>query len=211
MSLTNNKTSIIGVTGGIGCGMTTVAQILAEPNSVIISGDKIAREIVEINQPAFNALVNVFGKTILKADGVIDRRKLGDLAFSDLDKLDLLNKTIRPFWVEQLKTQIQFARQNANGSAILVDAAILLEAGLKDVVDKLVVVTAPIKTRRERIRSRDFLDECQIDQRIAAQIPVSEKAKQADFVIENTGTLEQLKEKINQIKNELVVESIRNN
>ncbi len=208
---TENKTvKIIGVTGGIGCGMSTVSQMMVEQSALIVSGDKVARDIVEKGQPALDALAKTFGKDILQSDGSLDRQKLGNIVFASQDKLNLLNKTVRPFWVERLKTEIERTKHNSNGSVVIVDAAILLEAGLRDWVDKLIVVTAPIKIRRERIRARDFLDECQIDQRIAAQIPVSEKAKQADFVIENTGTMEQTKQKINQIWNEIVPLAMRN-
>ena len=195
---------MIGVTGGIGCGMTTVSTMMSELGGKIISGDGIAREIVKKGQPAFEAIVKVFGTSILNEDGTLNRKKLGDIVFNDSEKLELLNKTIHPYWIEQMKTEIDHAKVISNGTIVIVDAAILLETGLKSLVDKLVVVTAPIKTRRERIRSRDSLDECQIDQRISAQMPVAEKAKQADFVIENTGTLEQTQKKINQIWNELI-------
>lgn len=204
MQTENKSVKVIGVTGGIGCGMSTVSQMLADLGAKVINGDKIARDIVEKGQPTYDALVATFGQGILKSDGSLDRKKLGDIVFSSHDKLNLLNKTVRPHWVERLKADVERTKQNSNGSVVIVDAAILLEAGLRDLADKLIVVTAPIKTRRERIRARDFLDECQIDQRIAAQIPVSEKAKQADFVIENTGTIEQTKEKINQIWNEII-------
>jgi dephospho-CoA kinase len=204
MQTENKAIKIIGVTGGIGCGMSTVSQMMKEQGARIVNGDKVARDIVEKGQPALDALAKAFSKEILQSDGSLDRKKLGDIVFASHDKLNLLNNTVRPFWVERLKSEIEHTKQNSNGSVVIVDAAILLEAGLRDIVDKLIVVTAPIKVRRERIRARDFLDECQIDQRIAAQIPVSEKAKQADFVIENTGTIEQTKQKIDQIWNELI-------
>lgn len=199
----DKRSIVIGVTGGTGCGVTVVSQLMKEWGGALVSGDQLARDIMQSGMPAFNAVVEAFGESILTSDGQLDRRGLGAIVFKDKEKLERLNKAVHPFWIAAIKENIAKARESGV-SVIIVDAAILLETGLKSCVDKIVVVTAPLRLRRSRIMQRDDLDETQADQRIFSQVPVSEKISQADYVIENNGTLEQIKTKLEEIKADLL-------
>lgn len=199
----DKRSSVIGVTGGTGCGVTVVSQLMKEWGGVLVSGDQLARDIMQSGMPACNAAIEAFGESILTPDGQLDRRGLGAIVFKDKEKLERLNKAVHPFWIAAIKENIAKARESGV-SVIIVDAAILLETGLKSCVDKIVVVTAPLRLRRLRIMQRDDLDETQADQRIFSQVPVSEKISQADYVIENNGTLEQIKTKLEEIKADLL-------
>jgi len=200
----DKRSIVIGVTGGTGCGVTVVSQLMKEWGGALVSGDQLARDIMQSGMPAFNAVVEAFGESILTSDGQLDRRGLGTIVFKDKEKLERLNKAVHPFWVAAIKENIEKARESGGVDVIIVDAAILLETGLKSCVDKIVVVTAPLRLRRARIMQRDDLDETQADQRIFSQVPVSEKINQADYVIENNGTLEQIKTKLEEIKADLL-------
>lgn len=196
---------LIGVTGGIGCGMTAVSQILSQWGGVLISGDQVAREIMKKGEPAYQETLKVFGPEYLLPDGEFDRKKLGQHVFSNRDELEKLNKAVHPYWVEKIKEKVTTERRNAQpGTFIILDAALLIETGLDVLADKRVVVTAPMKERRQRICQRDNLDETQADQRIFIQMPVPMKVLKADYVIDNSNTLEDLKIKLQEIRDSLL-------
>lgn len=181
---------VIGVTGGIGCGMTTVANFFKNLGAVVFNGDLIAREIMQPGKPAYNAVVKHFGKEILNQNQEINREKLGDIVFGDRNKLDLLNKLVHPYWKEEVELQINKWKHQADSSSIAVlDAAIILEADLLELIDKLVVVYAPLDVRKQRIHLRNGLEEYKIEQRINSQLPLEEKMKKADYIIDNSGSL----------------------
>jgi dephospho-CoA kinase len=204
MSQDTSKPRVVGVTGGIGCGMSSVAKVMESWGGFIISGDDVARDIVRKGTPAYQEIVTTFGEDILQPDQQINRKKLGNIVFSEKEQLMALNKAVHPFWIEKMKETIEQAKKTAGNKLIIVDAAILIETGLNKMVDYVVVVNAPMRQRREWIVKRDHIDECQADQRVYSQVPVSEKIKLANAVIENNGTLEQLKEKTAAIKSDIL-------
>jgi dephospho-CoA kinase len=210
-STTKQNTITIGVTGGIGCGMSSVSAILAQWGGILINGDRVARELMEKGQPAYQETVKVFGTDYVKPDGDFDRKKLGQLVFSSREKLMQLDQAVHPFWIEKIKTLITETRAHLQpGQFIILDAALIIETGLEAQVDKLIVVTAPMKDRRSRICKRDGLDECQADQRIYSQMPVKQKAAKADYVIDNSGTLQELEEKMQAIRTSLFSTDVEN-
>jgi dephospho-CoA kinase len=208
---TEQQKITIGVTGGIGCGMSSVSDILVQWGGILINGDKVAREIIRKGEPAFRETVKVFGNGYLRPDGEIDRKKLGQLVFSNQEKLRQLNQAVHPYWVEKIKALLGETKKNLQpGQFIVLDAALIIETGLVDQVDKLIVVTAPLKDRRARICKRDGLDECQADQRIFSQMPVRKKAAKADYVIDNAGTLQELESKMQAIRTSLLSIDVEN-
>ena len=122
---------IIGITGGIGSGQSTVSQMFAKLGAEIISADKLAREIMEPRQPGYQAVVTVFGKGYLTADKRIDRKKLGDLVFGSIRQLRLLNKTVHPILIQRIKQEIKqlekHSKNKAKNPLLILDAAILFE------------------------------------------------------------------------------------
>jgi dephospho-CoA kinase len=204
MSQNTSKPRVVGITGGIGCGMSSVAIIMETWGGIVINGDAVAREIVRQGTPAYKEVVATFGEDILQPDKEINRKKLANIVFSEKEQLMALDKAVHPFWIEKMQQTIEQAKKSAGTKFVIVDAAILIETGLNKMVDYLVVVNAPMRQRREWIVKRDDIDECQADQRVYSQMPVPEKMKLANAVIENNGTMEQLKEKVELIKSDIL-------
>ncbi|MDI6783139.1 MAG: dephospho-CoA kinase [bacterium] len=194
---------LLGITGGIGCGQSTVAQLFAELGAESINADKLAREIMEPGQPAFNVVVKVFGKAYLTADGRIDRKKLGGLVFGNKKQLKLLNQTVHPILIRRINQEIKrLEKQYKNKTdrpIMMLDAAILFETKMDRLVDEVIVVYAPKSLRFQRIKQRDTLPIREIELRMNAQMPVHKKIKSADFVINNSKSLKETKRQVKDI------------
>jgi dephospho-CoA kinase len=171
---------------------------------IVISGDDVARDIVRQGMPAYKEVVATFGEDILQTDKEINRKKLGNIVFSEKEQLMALNKAVHPYWIERMQQLIEQAKKTAGDKFVIVDAAILIETGLNKMVDYVVVVNAPMRQRREWIMKRNDIDECQADQRVFSQVPVTEKMKLANTVIENNGTMEQLNQEVTAIKSDIL-------
>ena len=181
---------IIGITGGMGTGKTTVAKMFACFGAKIIDADKIAHSVIRPESDVWRKLLEAFGKEIFNKDGTINRRKLAEIVFrKEPHKLEELNSIVHPEVIDIILGRIQDAAENG-ADAVVIDAPLLIEAGLETVVDKLVVVTAKRKTQEQRSRIQLKLNSEEIRARISAQIPLSEKEKGADYIIDNNGSLE---------------------
>jgi len=183
----------VGLTGGIACGKTTVAAMLRELGCDVIEADKLAHELTEPGQPAHEEIVREFGRQVLGSDGRIDRKKLGDIVFNDARSLERLNRIVHPRVVKELERR----RRNvgpAKGVSV-VEAALLIEAGYHEGLDRLVVVWCRPEQQGERLRARGLTDE-QIDRRIAAQMPLGKKRQLADDEIDCSGTREQTRRQV---------------
>jgi dephospho-CoA kinase len=194
---------VIGLTGGIASGKNTVAAFLRELGAVIIDADEISRDIVKPGMPAWDELVEEFGREILADDNTIDRSKLGKIVFNSPLKLKTLNGITHPKIITEEIKRIQNIRKKNPRAIIVVNAALLIESGNYKNMDKVIVVYADEKTQIERARKRDHLSLYEIQRRINAQIPLSEKSKYADFLIDNNGTMKNTKEQIKKIYNTL--------
>jgi dephospho-CoA kinase len=194
---------IIGITGGIGSGQSTVAQMFAKLGAEIISADKLAREIMEPGQSGYKAVVKVFGKEYLTTDKHIDRKKLGDLVFGNIRQLRLLNKTVHPILIQRIKQEIkQLEKRYKNRTKkplFILDAAILFETKMHRLVDCVIVVYASKSTRINRIKKRDKLTLREIELRIAAQMPLKKKAQLADILITNSKSLKETNKQVQHI------------
>lgn len=183
------RNKVIWLMGGTGSGKTTVSKIFKDLGLCIIDADKISREILEKDKPAYREVTEAFGGEYLLPDGSIDRRKLGAAVFSDRAKLETLNKITHKYIRLEINRQIEESK-----TTVLVDAALLPYEFCE--CDRIVFVTAPAHIRAERIMERDSVSKSAALDRISSQPSDGEYAKAADFCIENTGNLPELKEKI---------------
>ncbi len=192
------KTNIIGVTGGVGAGKSTVLKYIGDNyNCKVVFSDDVANEIKMKGYPAYDELVRILGKEILGDDGEIDRRKMAAAIFNDAKKLEKVNKILHPavntFIIniideEKLKNRLDF---------VFVEAALLIENGYKDIVDELWYVYADEATRRKRLKdSRGYSDE-KIDGILGQQLNDETYRLNSDFVIDNSKDLDSAGEQIN--------------
>ncbi|MBI5642799.1 MAG: dephospho-CoA kinase [Deltaproteobacteria bacterium] len=180
---------VAGLTGGIASGKTLVSGELKRLGAHLIDADVIARELVEPGKPAYKEIVEEFGPDVVLEDGTLNRKKLGSIVFSDNEKLQILNRITHPRIIERTRELIEEIKRADGGDAlIIVDAAILIEAGIHNCVDKLIVVHVDPEVQIGRLKKRDNLSAEDAKRRIAAQLPLKEKAGYADYVIENNGT-----------------------
>ena len=187
---------IIGLTGGIASGKSTVAKMLEDKGAHILDADKLAREAVEPDQPAWQEIVNWLGQSILLPDRSIDREKLGSAVFKDRRMLEKLNKIVHP-WVGSRFLSLSEEIKKQDPDAILVyDIPLLIEAGMQKLVDHILLVYVPQEIQLARLQQRDGLSLTDAQMRIRAQMPIGEKKKHAHTVIDNSGTLAKTSEQV---------------
>lgn len=191
-------TKVIGLTGGIGSGKSTVSQLLAELGAVIIDADKVGHEAFKPNTRAWHEVVSAFGKQIVTPSGEIDRKKLGAIVFSDLASLSRLNQIMHPVMYDMMKARIEeYRRQGVD--VVVLEAAILIEANWRSLVDEVWVTVASEATVLERLKKQRGLDEAQTLARIRSQLSTDERIKYADVVINNDGNLDKVKAKVKEL------------
>ncbi len=184
----------VGLTGGIACGKTTVARMFAELGIPVLEADRVAHALLEPGQPAYAAVVAEFGPQVLRADGTVDRGRLGEIVFADRNRLERLNQLVHPGVREAIEHW--FAEQAGRGARVaLVEAALLVEAGYHHQLDRLIVVWCRPEQQRERLLARGLSPQ-QAEQRIAAQMPLEEKCRLADDVVDCSGSLEQTRRQV---------------
>lgn len=191
-------TRVIGLTGGIGSGKSTVSRFLAESGAVVLDADKIGHEVYLPDTDTWRELVKIFGEGILAPDNTIDRKKLGAIVFGNDAELKKLDAVIHPRITEIIRQRIdEYRRKGAK--IIVLDAPVLFEANAEKLVDEIWVVVADEKNVVKRAAARTGLPEQQIRARIHSQLTNAERTKKAQVVIHNDGTTEQLKEKVQQL------------
>jgi len=195
---------IIGVTGNIGSGKSTVCQILAQLGATIIDADKLAHETYKPHSKTWQELITAFGKNIVKANQEIDRQKLGQMVFSDPDALAKLNQIVHPGVYHLAQERIETYRCQKL-KAIIVEATLLLEAGWTDLVDKVWLIIAPQDVAIQRLIHHKGIPETQILNRLKSQMPTQEKMRHADEIIYNDGTIPQLEAKVARLWHKLNV------
>jgi dephospho-CoA kinase len=191
-------TMIIGLTGGIASGKSTVSEMLKKRGIPVIDADLIAREVVEVGKKAYTEIVNAFGKEILNEDLTINRARLGSIVFQNEDKREKLNSIVHPeVRLEMKRRQEQLISEGAK--AVVLDIPLLFESNLKHLVDKVIVVYTEEKNQLERLMKRNNFSKEEALSRINAQMPLKEKVKFADAVINNDGTLEKTEQQLENI------------
>ncbi|MBB6452075.1 dephospho-CoA kinase [Salirhabdus euzebyi] len=188
-------TVVIGLTGSIATGKSTVSNMIRELNIPIVDADKIARAVVNPGENAYKQIVEAFGEEILQTDGAIDRKKLGTIVFSNKEMREKLNNIVHPEVRRMMLQQRDECIQN-NSKAVVLDIPLLFESKLTHFVEKTLVVYVDEDVQLKRLMKRDRSVREEALQRMKAQIPVSKKAEMADAVINNNGTLEETREQL---------------
>lgn len=181
------KNLIIGLTGGIACGKTTVARLFQDFGADVIDADLVGHQLLREDPSVKEKLVATFGASILDSKNEIDRSKLGRIAFSSPDQLQALSKIVHPPIIERIKADIAKKSSSAK-SIIVIDAALLIELDLTYMVDFVVLVYADANTQMQRLMKRG-LSYDDAHRRIKSQMPSHEKTRFADFIIYNNGSL----------------------
>jgi len=185
----------LGLTGGIATGKTAVAAMLREMGFPVLDADSVAHKLIEPRHPAYEQVLSEFGPSILDAQQRVDRAKLASLVFADRAKLDRLNAIVHPLVVEIIDRQFEQWAKDGIRDAAFVEAALIVEAGLHQKLDGLVVTYSPAKQQLQRLRERGMSEE-EARQRIAAQLPTAEKLRHATQTIDCSGTLEQTRRQV---------------
>ncbi len=180
---------ILGVTGNIASGKSSVCRELARRGAIVVDADQLAREVVEPGSPVLERLVNSFGKDILKSDGSLDRKYLGDLVFSNPSARERLNAIIHPAIAALSRQRLQKLRDTV--PLVIYEAPLLYEVGAEARVDKVLLVTIAPEVQLARLMERDGLDEKSARQRIAAQMPQEQKMARADYLVDNSASREE--------------------
>lgn len=189
---------LFGLTGGIASGKSAVAARLRARGLPVIDADVLAREAVAKGTEGLADVVAAFGRGVLTEGGVLDRKKVASLVFEDDAKRARLNAIVHPRVTALTLARAEELRARGEPLACY-EAALIVENGVADAFRPLVVVAAPEDTQVARARARDAADEAEVRARIRAQMPLSEKVKVADYVIENTGTLEDLARRTDEV------------
>ncbi|MFQ5736388.1 MAG: dephospho-CoA kinase [Thermodesulfobacteriota bacterium] len=184
---------VVGLTGGIASGKSLVSKELERLGAHVIDADLIAREVVRPGTPALVEIEEEFGPSVIKADGTLDRKALAQIVFSDPEKLKILNRITHPRIIERQRRMIEEIKEGSgqDDPLIVVDAAILIEAGEFKRMDRVVVVYADEEQQVERQVARNGITREQAKARVRAQMPLKEKLKYADYRIDNTGGIEE--------------------
>lgn len=189
---------IVGVTGNIAAGKSTVASVFKELGAYIIDWDELAREVVRPHSKAWKQISEHFGKGILNADLNINRRKLADIVFSDKRELANLNHIVHPQVFEMDERTTNEIRSRDPDAMIIKDIPLLFEVTRPVFVDKVIVVYASQETQLRRLQEKG-IDRRDAQRRIESQLPLEEKVKSADFVIDNDGSLEYTRRQVEDI------------
>ena len=185
----------LGLTGGIASGKSAVAAMLREMGFAVLDADSLAHKLIEPGQPAYDEVVQEFGESVLAPGGRVDRAKLSAIVFNDRAKLDRLNAIVHPRVAEVIFSQFEAWKRAGIRDAVFVEAALLIESGIHEKLDGLIVAWCDPDQQLERLVDRG-LSEAEARRRIAAQLPVEEKLLLATEKIDCTGSLEQTRRQV---------------
>jgi dephospho-CoA kinase len=189
----------IGLTGGIGSGKSAVAAILQELGATLIDADTVGHDVYLPGKPCWQDIVDAFGREMVDTDGRIDRKKLGARVFADPAALRRLNALVQPRIATAIAERIRDLRAGGLGSPIVVEAAVLIEAGWQRLVDEIWVVTTSREHAIERVMASRGLSRPEVERRIASQLSDAERTREASSVIANDGTLAELRAHIGRL------------
>ncbi|MBI1927544.1 dephospho-CoA kinase, partial [Candidatus Poribacteria bacterium] len=175
-----NRGTIVGVTGGIACGKSTVSKLLAEKGAISINVDEIGHQLLKRGSPVMGELIEAFGPGILDASGDVSRQKLGEMVFNDKSARERLNAMMHPPIIQRSRSEAKRLVAEEPHCVVLIDAPLLIEAGAQDTVDVIVVVTASPDVQLQRLLDRSMaqnrpLNQAEAQARIDSQMPLSEK------------------------------------
>lgn len=188
---------VIGLTGNIGCGKSSLSNILKNNSLDIIDADIISRDIMN-DKDLLNKIFETFGNDIKSEDGTLNRKELGKIVFNDDEKLIILNNITHPAIKNEIKKRIKEIEDN-NRNIVVVDAALLIEGNFLDLVDRLVVISCDLDIQLNRIIKRDNITKEEAISRIKSQMDQNEKIKYGDYIIDNSKDLDELNYKANKL------------
>ena len=197
---------LVGLTGGIATGKSTVSQMFAHLGAKVVDADLLAREVVMPGQPALAEIVAEFGADVLQPDGHLDRKRLGAIVFSDPERRKRLEQITHPAIHVRQQRVLSVYEEEAFEGVVLWDAAVLIESGGHKRMDKLVVVLTDPATELARLMARDGMGDEEARGRIATQMPVADKAKLADYVIDNSGTRAETERRVREVYEQLLAD-----
>lgn len=190
---------VVGLTGGIGSGKSTVAAFFKQQGAEVVDADQIAREVVEPGRPALEAIIKAFGRDVLQSNGRLDRARLAAIVFKDVAARERLEAITHPPIRQRLLEEVEARR--ARPGLLVLDIPLLYERPRIEAVDAVVVVWVDAATQLERLLARGGLDEEAARARIAAQMPLDEKKARADHVIDNSGSREATRRQVDALVN----------
>ncbi len=194
---------LVGLTGGLATGKSSVARLFQDCGAIVIDADELAREAVQPGRPAWRDIVRAFGKKVLQPDRALDRRTLGQIVFRNRAKLKKLNAIVHPRVArEQNRLTREIARKEPD-AVLIYDAPVLIEAGAHKRMDKIIVVVADQATQIKRLCNRSHFSRTEALRRVRSQLPLAQKAKLADYVIDGTLSFQQTKNEVQRIYAEL--------
>ena len=187
---------VIGITGGIGSGKSTVSRIMRDLGAKVIDADRISREVTARGKKAFDEIVGTFGSGVLNENGELDRKKLADIVFNDKEKLKTLEAIIHKYVIEEIENRVNAAKKENSSDIIVLDVPIPVERGFIDLADQIWVVTCDMETRIKRIMDRSGYSYEEAVRRINSQMRDEEYIKIADEVLVNDGGIEDLENSV---------------
>src|SRR6266567_553556 len=193
----------VGLTGSIGVGKSFVAGVLAELGCQVIDADQTAREVVEPGSPGLLAVAAKFGRGVIRADGTLDRERLGSLVFADEEKRRMLNSILHPYIIARQDEMLREWETKDPNDIAVVDAALMIESGGYKRFDKLIVVHCTSAEQFKRIMIRDNLSRAEAEERIRAQLPQEEKKSYADYLIDTSDGFEAARKRTAEVYREL--------
>ena len=189
---------LVGLTGNIASGKSTVAQLFGQWGATLIDADALARQAVDVGMPAYHAIVERWGQSVTAPDGPIDRQELRQRVFSDSEQLEALNAIVHPE-VQRLRDQLVDDARRRGDRIVVCDIPLLFERRLADQFDRIVLVDAPRPVRMERLVRDRGLETTEAMKMIAAQMPAELKRARADYLIDNAGTPEELETRAREV------------
>jgi dephospho-CoA kinase len=189
----------VGLTGGLASGKTHVARVLAELGCHVIHADAIGHEALKRGGEAYNEVIRNFGREILGANGEIDRKALAGLVFADPEKLKILNSLVHPYVFRRQQEFFEEVAAKDLGGIAVVEAAIMIEAGSYEKYDRLILAVCPPEMQIKRFRDRENATEEQARARLANQMPLEEKRKYADYVIDTSGSYAETERQVRKV------------
>jgi len=195
---------ILGITGNIASGKSTVSKELARRGAVVVDADQLAREVVESGTSALKKIVEMFGSEILQNDGHLDRDRLGQMVFADVKVRAALDCIVHPEIAKKSIERLQEFKKRTDIPLIVYEAPLLFEVGAETRVDKVLMVKIDADEQLKRLMARDGLNKVGAQQRMAAQMPQQKKMARADFVIDNSGSVAETRQQVDILWSELV-------
>lgn len=188
---------IIGLTGGIATGKSTIGRMLVDRGARLVDADEVAREIVRPGEPALEAIASLFGQAVMQPDGTLNRQALGDIVFRDKSQLARLEGITHPAIRERMQARIRSYAADSPCALIVADVPLLYETKQEHLYEGVLVVYVPKELQAERLMSRSGMQRAEAERRIGLQVDIEEKRRRADWVIDNSGTTEDAERQIN--------------